>query len=97
MSILIVGGDRLGKIPDRLKKLGFTEIEHVTGRKKRDILRAEVFGGHKVVVVLTDFVNHELARATKAKAKEKGKCIIFARRAWPDIARALDSFRASGC
>jgi hypothetical protein len=34
MSLLVVGGDRLGKIRENLKERRFDKIMHVTGRKK---------------------------------------------------------------
>ncbi|HIE13533.1 MAG TPA: DUF2325 domain-containing protein [Desulfotomaculum sp.] len=89
MSILIIGGDRLGEIPDNLKDMGFTRVYHITGRKKRDILR-EVSPQHEMVLVLTDFVGHEIARMVKADAKRKRVRVLFARRSWSHIKCALD-------
>ncbi|MEW6726513.1 hypothetical protein ACP3TJ_01695 [Desulforudis sp. 1088] len=34
MSILIVGGDRLGNIVRNLHQIGFRDIRHISGRKK---------------------------------------------------------------
>ncbi|MEW5763040.1 MAG: DUF2325 domain-containing protein [Bacillota bacterium] len=93
MSVLVIGGDRLGRIPDRLRNAGFAEVEHVTGRKKRDVL-FRIAAHHDVVVVLTDFVNHGLARRIKEQAKDEGKHVVFARRSWSDISRALYPFGA---
>ena len=36
MSIVVVGGDHLGGIKDKLKEFGVTELLHVPGRKKLD-------------------------------------------------------------
>lgn len=36
MSILVVGGDRLGGLPERLRQMGYRNIEHVSGRRARD-------------------------------------------------------------
>ncbi|QGP93931.1 hypothetical protein MGLY_33560 [Neomoorella glycerini] len=91
MSILIVGGDRLGNIPDNLKSLGFTEIEHLSGRKIGHIavdLPHEI----DVVLVFTDYVNHGLAAKIKKDARKKGVRTIFARRSWAYIAKAWQGF-----
>lgn len=34
MSVLVIGGDHLGKIPSKLEKAGFTQVIHVSGRKR---------------------------------------------------------------
>ncbi|MGQ9512627.1 DUF2325 domain-containing protein [Thermodesulfitimonas sp.] len=88
MGVLIVGGDRLGKIPARLRSLGFREIEHITGRKKREVL-VRLRSSHDLVLVFTDFVNHQTVRAIKEEAKRKQRRVIFGRRAWSEIAPAL--------
>lgn len=88
MGVLIVGRDRLGKIPARLRSLGFAEIEHVTGRKKGETL-VRLRSSHDLVIVFTDFINHQTVRAIKEEAKRKQRPVIFARRAWSEIAPAL--------
>ena len=34
MCILLIGGDKLGNITQKLIQNGFNDIEHITGRKK---------------------------------------------------------------
>lgn len=34
MCILLIGGDKLGNITEKLIQNGFNDIEHITGRKK---------------------------------------------------------------
>ncbi|MEW6192630.1 MAG: DUF2325 domain-containing protein [Bacillota bacterium] len=88
MGILIVGGDRLGEIPARLRSLGFREIEHVTGRKKGKML-VPIRASHHLILVLTDCVNHQIVKTIKRQAKHKKKRVVFVRRAWSAIASAL--------
>lgn len=88
MSVLVVGGDRLGEIPSKLKLLGFTEINHLSGRKKGHF---SVDLPHQVdiILVLIDYVSHGLAEKVKEEARGKGIRTVFARRAWSHICRAL--------
>ncbi len=93
MSILIVGGDYLGNIPEKLDQLGFREIHHITGR-----------GGQKIhdgiprvidfILVLYDCVNHNLAYKMKRFSTTRGIPIIYARRSWPSIYRNIKAINA---
>jgi hypothetical protein len=77
MSVLIVGGDHLGNIEGRLKDIGYQEVLHITGRKIHSIL------------VLTDYVNHNLSKEIKEKAKKQQVPIYFAKRSWSSIYQVL--------
>lgn len=92
MSILIVGGDRLGNIPNNLKDHGFSEIKHLSGRKIGHMavdLPCEV----DVVLVFTDCVSHGLAVKVKKDAQKRGVKTIFARRSWVHVAKAWQAFK----
>ncbi|MBU4554268.1 MAG: DUF2325 domain-containing protein, partial [Candidatus Desulforudis sp.] len=96
MSILIIGGDRLGNILENLRRMGFKDIQHVSGRKKGH-LELKVTSKVDVVLILTDFVNHELAKKIKG-AYKNGSCqTIFARRAWCHIKGEMDRALCNGC
>ncbi|SJZ71175.1 DUF2325 domain-containing protein [Selenihalanaerobacter shriftii] len=87
MSITIIGGDKLGKIPNRLKQLGFDCVSHITGRKcKACHLTKET----DMVLVLTDYVSHNLCNQVKAQAKDKDLSILFCRRSWARIYKKLN-------
>jgi len=87
MSIVIVGGDRLGNIPDRLSKLGFKEIEHVTGRNS---YKFQLSTDADMVLVMTDFISHNLCENVKCKAKSCDIPVVFCRRSWSCIYKKLD-------
>lgn len=84
MSVLIVGGDHLGSIPKELDKIGVNDVRHITGR-----------GGQKVhdgipatmdfIIVLYDFVNHNLAYKIKKIAEGRGVPVVYAKRSWSSI------------
>jgi len=90
MSIFVVGGDFLGKIPAGLEKSGFTEIRHFQGRK---ILKKKNFISSSIdlVLVLTDYVGTDLSRVIKKEAKKNRVEVAFAKRSWADISRVLSS------
>lgn len=89
MSILIIGGDRLGNIIRNLQDIGFEDIQHVSGRKKGH-LELKVNRPVDVVLVLTDFVGHELARKIKESFKDTSCRTVFARRSWCHIKGKMD-------
>ncbi|CEO90118.1 DUF2325 domain-containing protein [Syntrophaceticus schinkii] len=88
MSVFIVGGDYLGNIPAKLKGFGFTEIMHLSGRKKGHVA-VEIPSQVDVVLVLTNYVNHGCAVKIKEKARKMGAKTLFARRAWSHISEML--------
>src|SRR3989304_6305364 len=84
MSVLIVGGDHLGSIPKELDKIGITDIRHVTGRSGQKI-RDGIPETMDFIIVLYDFVNHNLAYKIKKFAENKGIPIVYAKRSWASI------------
>lgn len=88
MTVLVVGGDRLGNIVDLLHFQGFREIHHVTGRKSSQT-RITIPSHTKMIVVFTDYVNHNLSTHIKQKAKEKNVPVLFCKRSCSSIVKAL--------
>lgn len=90
MSIVVIGGDRLGNIDKNLRQLGYRNVEHVSGRKKRHT-HMNISHGTDAILVLTDFVSHNLCKAIKDQAKELGVKTVFAKRAWSEIYKAFQN------
>ncbi|MBZ0109526.1 MAG: DUF2325 domain-containing protein [Candidatus Scalindua rubra] len=88
MSVLIVGGDHLGSIPKELKKIGVDDIRHMSGRN-RNVIRRGMPMTMDLIIVLHDYVNHNLANVTKKQAKECNIPIVFAKRSWSSIYKKL--------
>lgn len=84
MSVLIVGGDHLGSIPKELDKIGVTDIRHVTGRSGQKI-RDGIPESMDFIIVLYDFVNHNLAHKIKNHAENKRIPVVYAKRSWSSI------------
>ncbi len=88
MSVLIVGGDHLGSIPKELKKIGVDEIRHMSGRS-RNVIKRGMPMSMDLIIVLHDYVNHNLANVTKKQAKECKIPVVFAKRSWSSIYKKL--------
>lgn len=88
-SLLVVGGDKLGEITNKLKNEGFKSIIHLNGRKvKRN--RKEIPEKIDTILVLTDFINHNLSTLIKREAQEKSIPIYFSKRSWSFISKELN-------
>lgn len=91
-SLLIVGADHLGNIVDKLSNYGFDDVQHITGRKTQSVKKA-ISEDTDLILVLTDYVNHNLSKVIKQKAKEQELPICFAKRSWCSISQALCEYR----
>ena len=82
MSILILGGDRIDPIRKILTELGVSDIIHWTarnqkcGRKKDKVIPTKV----KMVLMLTNFLNHNAMKHYRAEAKSKDLPIVYSTR-----------------
>ena len=83
-SMLIIGGDHLGQITKKLEGEGFKEVIHLNGRKKQ-MIRKEIPRKVDLILVLTDFINHNLSGVIKRQAQEQGIPICFSKRSWSFI------------
>ncbi len=88
MSVLIVGGDHLGSIPKELKKIGVDDIKHMSGRN-RNVIKRRMPMTMDLIIILHDYVNHNLANVTKKQAKEYNIPVVFAKRSWSSIYKKL--------
>ncbi|QZY55385.1 DUF2325 domain-containing protein [Crassaminicella profunda] len=89
MTALIVGGDRLGSIPQVLNERGFEDYIHWTGRKK-GMRNKTIPMNIDMIVVLYDFIEHNLANIIKKESKNMEVPCVFAKRAGSDLAIKLD-------
>ncbi|WP_306428795.1 DUF2325 domain-containing protein [Siminovitchia terrae] len=87
-SLLIVGADHLGIIPEKLSSLGFDEVLHINGRKAK-MVKMSIPENTSYILVLTDYVNHNLSTMIKQRAKKQAIPIFYAKRSWCSIFKAL--------
>jgi hypothetical protein len=88
MSVLIVGADHLGSIPKELKKIGVYDVTHISGRN-RNVIKRGMPMTMDLIIVLHDYVNHNLMHVTKKLARESNIPVVFARRSWSSIYKRL--------
>lgn len=87
-SLLIIGADHLGVIPDKLTSFGFKNILHMNGRKVQMVKR-EIPENINCILILTDYVNHNLTAVVKKRAKSQCIPIFYAKRSWSSIYNAI--------
>ncbi|NWQ43683.1 DUF2325 domain-containing protein [Bacillus sp. EB106-08-02-XG196] len=87
-SLLIIGADHLGVIRDKLTSVGFDVVLHINGRKVQ-MVKKEIPEKINCILVLTDYVNHNLSTVIKKRAKNQCIPIYYAKRSWCSIYNAL--------
>ena len=87
-SLMIVGADHLGSIPKKLEEMGYANILHISGRKTKMVKR-DIPAGVDMILVLTDFINHNLTTVLKKKAMEQDVPVCYAKRSWCSIYKAI--------
>ncbi len=96
MSIVVVGGDHLGNITDKLKSNGFTRIHHYHGRKVLKF-RDKISRSTGLVLVLTDYVGTDLAKVVRAEAKKNKVNVVYCWRSWASIHQEFTRLGYSAC
>lgn len=87
-SLLIVGADHLCVIPDKLTSVGFDNVLHIDGRKVK-MVKKDIPEKISCILILTDYVNHNLSTVIKKRAKTQSIPIYYAKRSWCSIYEAL--------
>ncbi len=87
-SMLVIGADHLGTIPQKLTSIGFDQVLHISGRKVQMVKKA-IPENISFILVLTDYVNHNLSTVIKKQAKDQSIPIFFAKRSWCSIYKTL--------
>jgi len=89
MSVLVVGGDKLGNIEDKLAQKGFANIFHITGRKRGD-RKIKIPNEIDLVLVLVDYIEHPLMNIIKKETRKQGIKLVFSKRAWSHIKNKIN-------
>lgn len=90
MKALLVGADCLGNIPNILTEYGIREYTHWTGRKK-GMRNMEIPNTTDMVIVFYDFIEHNITKVIKEKAKQNNIPCVFSKRACSDLAKQLNN------
>jgi hypothetical protein len=100
MRATVVGGDRLGNIPQLLEARGILVTQHVSGRGANDQRRTTLPRGTQLLILFTDFLNHNAMRAFREAAQNLGVPVLACRRSASALHEALsrtDTVPASRC
>lgn len=77
-TALIVGGDHVDGVRQKLADHGVEHVIHWSGRKAGDIKQV-IPRDTGLVVILTDWISHTLAAKVKRNASMLGTQILYAR------------------
>jgi len=95
MTALIVGGDYVDSLKREIVAHGHEDVEHWSGRKT-GFTRRTIPDHAQLVVVLCDYVNHNLAIGLKRQARQSGTALLFCRHSVNDLRRKLGEMAAAG-
>ncbi len=80
MSVLVIGGDKIGAIKSILLNLGVSSVTHWDTRKKTGACKKDIPLNTDCVLMLTDFLNHNVMYKFKNEAKKKNIPYICSKR-----------------
>ena len=91
MGVFILGGDYLGNISKKLTNMGFNNIHHVKGRKKFRKSDLRIPQKTSLVIILTDYIDHNTTCIIKEQARTKNIPVVYAKRSWSHISQKLST------
>lgn len=91
VSAVVVGADRLGNIPEVLRGHNIAIMQHISGRdpshQKRKSLQLP--SGTQLLILLTDFLGHNVMKTFRAAAQRAGVRVLICRRSVCSMKQAL--------
>ena len=90
MKTLVIGGDRIDSIRRELTEFGRHDIEHWAGRKPADTRRA-IPARCDLVIIVTDFLSHNMLYSATVRATRLGLPIIYSRRSAVELRSKLEA------
>jgi hypothetical protein len=90
MTALIVGGDYVDSLKREIVAHGHADVEHWSGRKS-GFSRRTLPEHAQLIVVLCDYVNHNLALTLKRQARRSGAALLFCRHSAHELRQKLDA------
>lgn len=92
ISAVIVGADRLGNIPDLLDRLNIAITHHISGRDPSHQKKApQLPRGTDLVILLTDFLGHNVMKMFRQSAQRAGVRVVACRRSVCSMQQALET------
>ncbi len=90
VSAVVVGADRLGNIPDLLKVHNIAIRHHISGRDPAHQKKTlQLPSGTDLLILLTDFLGHNVMKTFRAAAQRSGIRVLVCRRSVCSMKQAL--------
>lgn len=93
MSILVIGGDKIGKIEALMQNMGATRVQHWDSRRS-STCHKEIPQRTDGIIMLTDFLNHNAMTHFKRMAKKREIPYVCVRRGTANICQAFSKMCA---
>lgn len=91
VSAVVVGADRLGNIPDLLKVHNIAIRQHISGRDPSHQKKTlQLPSGTELLILLTDFLGHNVMKTFRAAAQRAGIRVLACRRSVCSMKQALN-------
>ncbi|NYT62194.1 DUF2325 domain-containing protein [Alcaligenaceae bacterium] len=91
VSAVVVGADRLGNIPDLLKGHNIAIRHHISGRDPAHQKKTlQLPSGTQLLILLTDFLGHNVMKTFRAAALRSGIRVLACRRSVCSMKQALN-------
>jgi hypothetical protein len=91
LSAVVVGADRLGNIPSLLREHNIAITHHITGRDPAHQKKApRIPSGTQVLILLTDFLGHNVMKTFRNAAQKGGVQVVACRRSVCSMQQALE-------
>ncbi|MCB1894900.1 MAG: DUF2325 domain-containing protein [Zoogloeaceae bacterium] len=98
MNALVVGADRLGKIPGLLAEYGISIKTHLSGRDPaHQRMAAGLPANIGIVILFTDFLGHNVMRSFRDAANRNGVPLLCCRRSVCALQQALGATCCGDC
>jgi hypothetical protein len=92
MQATVVGADRLGNIPQVLGSYGIEILRHISGRDASDQRRTSLPRGTQLLILFTDFLNHNAMKGFRRAAEEQGVPVLACRRSASCLMEVLSRY-----
>ncbi|HJD44964.1 MAG TPA: DUF2325 domain-containing protein [Candidatus Paenalcaligenes intestinipullorum] len=90
VSAVVVGADRLGNIPDLLTLHNIKIKQHISGRDPSHQKKSlQLPSGTELLILLTDFLGHNVMKTFRAAAQKSGVRVLVCRRSVCSMKQAL--------
>lgn len=98
LSAVVVGADRLGNIPELLRGHNISITHHISGRDPAHQKKTlSLPSGTQVVILLTDFLGHNVMKTFRNAAQKSGVRVVACRRSVCAVQQALEQCGLCDC